>query len=608
MVTNGVDTAALQKAMTQFNAVKETAQAAENEEEALFETEEAEEAGDKVTLTQATAVQEAEAEHVVGAIQDLTSIGQQLGIQLKGEDLADDLDDITAYTEKLKELLAQVEKIIEEKTAELQKLEAEQEELRLDEAAQKRRLQNLEEELENKQLTMLNVQNQIERINKENKDAQEEYDANYEAAYAAAMAEYNPEVDGDQQAFINEKLKGFNGAESSDTASLESQHDSLSSDCKTLNQSIDIISHQTLPNVQHKLRNIETQIEGVEAELQIANADKASIVAEQKGMGKLAADAIKNSVSPAEWAIIEDNNIDLSARMPDGTPQFLAAKTADGKYHIYQKSTSIDLDKYEVNLRNSKGPLEKATDYYAVNIARIYTPAGWGICPMGSGYIGNYQSTTNDSARKVVNFTISKERDEASWSSERACYCTCSPLAFDLNNNGIETTKSRIMYDIDGDGTLESINNVTEGILAFDKDGDGIIGSNGSELFGNNTDLDGDGKADGFSDGFAALKALSFKENLINGQDDMVLDDKDLKALEEKYGLSMKVGGYDGELKSLADLGITQINLAQTTETTLLDDFDGQFNQLMTQEGATFVQNGETKEYVDVWNAFKKKQ
>ena len=92
------------------------------------------------------------------------------------------------------------------------------------------------------------------------------------------------------------------------------------------------------------------------------------------------------------------------------------------------------------------------------------------------------------------------------------------------------------------------------------------------------------------------------KENLVNGKDDNVLDEKDLKFLETTYGLKLKAEGYNSEAQSLGKFGITQINLATTGETTMQDNFDGKGNQLMTQEGATFVQNGETKEYADIWH------
>ena len=524
----------------------------------------------------------------VGSTQQLSSIGQSLGLTLKGVDLAEDLDDITAYSESLKAMLTQVEAVIAQKTKELERLQAEQDELKADEAAQQKRLEDLEAEYATKQARMQDVSDEIDSTNSANAAAQAQYQSDYDTAYAAAMAQYNPETDGDQQEYLKEKLKGLTEPSASDTSSLQDEYESLQSNCSSLSQSIDVIKNQTLPNVQHKLRNIETQITTTQTALNAANNDKTAITTEQSGINKLACDTIKSYVSSEEWALVSKYNIDLMASRADGTPKYMLAKgKSDGKYHIYERDDQ---------------------DCSAVTLARKYAPnKGFDIVPSGNGYLRNFSPTDAPCADKVVHFRMNPCEDQACWCSEKADYCTCSPLAFDMDNNGIKTTTSKIMYDIDGDGTLDEINNVTEGILAFDKDGDGVIGSNGSELFGNNTDLDGDGKADGYKDGFEALKAMAFKENLINGADDMVLDENDLKALEEKYGLSMKVGGYDGELKSLADLGITQINLASTTETSTTDNFDGQHNQLMTQEGATFVQNGETKDYVDVWNAVKKK-
>jgi len=72
--------------------------------------------------------------------------------------------------------------------------------------------------------------------------------------------------------------------------------------------------------------------------------------------------------------------------------------------------------------------------------------------------------------------------------------------------------------------------------------------------------------------------------------------------LIETKGFKIKANGYNSEAQSLLDLGITQINLAQTEETTLIDKFDKRGNQLTKQEGATFIQNGEEKEYADIWH------
>ena len=184
-------------------------------------------------------------------------------------------------------------------------------------------------------------------------------------------------------------------------------------------------------------------------------------------------------------------------------------------------------------------------------------------------------------------------------------YDLATPLSFDLNGDGVKTSDELIRYDIDGDGEMDTINDSADAVLVFDADGDGISGEDGSECFGDNTDLDGDGVADGYKDGFEALKALANKEGLVNGIDDNTLDENDLKILEEKYGLQIKTDGYNSEGKSLFDAGITEINLSTTDETTLHKNYDGKSNDLMTQEGATFVVNGEEREYADIWHAKK---
>jgi len=176
-----------------------------------------------------------------------------------------------------------------------------------------------------------------------------------------------------------------------------------------------------------------------------------------------------------------------------------------------------------------------------------------------------------------------------------------SPLSLDLNGDGVKTSSEIVEFDIDGDGVMDRINDSADGVLVFDKDRDGKAGKDGSECFGDKTDLDGDGVGDGYKNGFEALKALAEKEGLTGGNDH-ILDEKDIKYLEEKFGFGIKTKGYNSDVQSLTDLGITEINLANTEETKLEDNFDNMGNQLMTQDGATFVQNGETKEYADIWH------
>lgn len=318
-------------------------------------------------------------------------------------------------------------------------------------------------------------------------------------------------------------------------------------------------------------------------------------------------------INPAELALVEKFGLDLSeCVVKNGLyyPKYIIAKGAyDGQFHIYQRSDSIDLSKYESNLRYSKGASERATDYFAIDIARIYgNGPSWDICPIYNGYMSKYgdADTPKNGMTEVYYITTEncsgEDLKNAEFGATYKSYSTCSPLSLDLNNDGLKTSETVVSYDIDGDGKVDKINDSADAVLCFDKDGNGISGKDGSECFGNNTDLDGDGKADGYKDGFEALKALAQREGLIDNKKDMTLDSNDIKFLELNFGFAVKVNGYNSEAQSLTSLGISAINLAKTNETTLKDNFDGLGNQLMTQEGATFVQNDEVKEYADIWH------
>ena len=293
-------------------------------------------------------------------------------------------------------------------------------------------------------------------------------------------------------------------------------------------------------------------------------------------------------ISEEEKELVRANNIDLTETYPDGKPKYVIAQVGF-KYHIYQME--------EHGLTSSGASLARI---YCPNGGRDIVESGEGVIRLGDNQ-NAYSRTT-----KVYNLTcVSDDLSTCKFESDCKTYYTASPLSFDLNGDGVKTSDELIRYDIDGDGDLDTINDSADAVLVFDADGDGISGEDGSECFGDNTDLDGDGVADGYKDGFEALKALANKEGLVNGIDDNTLDENDLKILEEKYGLKIKTDGYNSDGKSLFDAGITEINLSTTDETTLNKNFDGQHNDLMTQEGATFVVNGEEREYADIWHAKK---
>lgn len=187
-----------------------------------------------------------------------------------------------------------------------------------------------------------------------------------------------------------------------------------------------------------------------------------------------------------------------------------------------------------------------------------------------------------------------------------------SPLVFALSKKPLATRAQEIRYDIAGIGREQRILDVAEGggVLVFDADKDGVSGADGRELFGDNTDLDGDGKKDGYKDGFAALNALAEKavgegllpESVIERRR---LDAQDLLRLEAAYGLKMKAGSLLAKPISLAEAGVAWIALS-TERTSRVRSFDGRGNDAAYRPGAYFYRaDGSRGLYADFWFALR---
>ena len=128
----------------------------------------------------------------------------------------------------------------------------------------------------------------------------------------------------------------------------------------------------------------------------------------------------------------------------------------------------------------------------------------------------------------------------------------------DLNGDGIKTTtlNNGIYFDNNKDGFAEKTAWVgaDDGILIIDKNNDGII-NNGGELFGDNYVLSNGTNA---TTGFEALADLdSNHNNKIDSGDNNFSNIKVLKG--------------DGTLLSLADAGVSSINLTNTA-TNIVDE------------------------------------
>ena len=448
---------------------------------------------------------------------------------------------------------------------------------------------------------------------------------NLENQKAAKEAQYNSVLAQLNQAKANNE----DGKQDTVISSLTSKLNGLSTEITTLNTNITVKTGQlqnyqaqactiqaTIADLEEKIDTTETlkttaEVQKADAQEKLCEAQKAK-AAEDARKAEEAADAadaayaadaadpaeaakindeakkaaekeanitdgksLMSQISDADKKYIEENDIDLTEKKEDGSSRYIIAMGDDDlSYHVYEtdctggRATSITQVEYGNNRIRNMSECEDGVNVYSV-------------------------SCVND------------DLSYCEYDSTCMSYFTDSPLSFDLNGDGVKTSDELIRYDIDGDGKLDTINDSADAILVFDADGDGISGEDGSECFGDNTDLDGDGVADGYKDGFEALKALANKEGLVNGIDDNTLDENDLKILEEKYGLQIKTDGYNSEGSSLFEAGITEINLATTDETTLHKNYDGKSNDLMTQEGATFVVNGEEREYADIWHAKK---
>lgn len=501
-------------------------------------------------------------------------------------------EELTQQKEAIEALITQLTQEADELKNLLNQQNAEIEQLNEQYKAETDKLSELEEEFDDKQNKLADLN---EEIAYEQQAEQKRYDGKINDITQSAINNYDPEKDGDDfDAFLNKQLNSagignYSALDSlnSDAVSLADEVNSLLSDIKSQTKTVrsladDIsIKQKAASATKTKLDAKNTEIEAQDTQLQTVKTQ----ISKLNGSG-LTAGEVLAQISDAEKALVTDNNIDLTEKLSDGSPKYVAAKGQDGSFHFYEMTSSGS----------------------ATSLARKYGSTGSGlrgadIVPSGSGYMNGIQDAAEGQGRAVYTFSeVNECLTDGSACSTQKCYTTCSPLSFDVDGDGVNTTASTIRYDIDGDGKLDTINNSAEWVLAFDKDGNGIAGEDGSELFGDNTDLDGDGVKDGYANGFEALKALAQKENLIDGVNDNKLDKDDLKYLQEKYGLVM-TNGYGGEAKSLEELGITEINLAQTNDTKLTKNFDGRNNNIMTQEGATFKVNGETREYADIWNA-----
>ena len=167
-----------------------------------------------------------------------------------------------------------------------------------------------------------------------------------------------------------------------------------------------------------------------------------------------------------------------------------------------------------------------------------------------------------------------------------------SPLILDLDGDGVETIalgSAGINFDHDGNGFAESTGWVggDDGLLVFDRNGNGSI-DNGSELFGNNTALSSGQAA---ANGFAALADFdSNADGIISAAD---ANFSLLRVWKDGNGNGI---ADSGELLTLGQAGVESINLAYTD----IQAVDPNGNHHL-QAGTFTTKGGMVAAIEDVW-------
>jgi hypothetical protein len=136
------------------------------------------------------------------------------------------------------------------------------------------------------------------------------------------------------------------------------------------------------------------------------------------------------------------------------------------------------------------------------------------------------------------------------------------PLAIDLDGDGIETvgTDAGVLFDHNADGVKTGTGWVVgdDALVVLDRDGNGLIDS-GRELFGIDTAVGADALGNPLyaKDGFDALASLDANGDTLFDANDTAYADVRLWRDVNQDGVSQS-----GELQSLADAGISAIDLA----------------------------------------------
>ena len=233
-----------------------------------------------------------------------------------------------------------------------------------------------------------------------------------------------------------------------------------------------------------------------------------------------------------------------------------------------------DIERFAVNaMRDSNAGIGRWEEYNGLSNSCIdFT---WQALNMGhltdtpeSGWQGAIWPTWNKFALEQMLLKKSiPDYIKDNFNAARAWFAKPDPLILDLNGNGIETVAASaatpILFDLNGDGIKTGTGWVaaTDGFLVLDRNGNGTI-DNGTELFGDSTQLAAGGKA---ADGFAALAG---QDSNLDGAVNAL--DANFANLQVWQDLNQDGVSQAGELKTLTELGIASLNLAKTANSQTL--------------------------------------
>lgn len=159
----------------------------------------------------------------------------------------------------------------------------------------------------------------------------------------------------------------------------------------------------------------------------------------------------------------------------------------------------------------------------------------------------------------------------------------CDPLVINLDGNIAELSDQTFLFDLDGDGELDEINQLSarSGFLALDKNGDGII-NDGSELFGAKS-----------GNGFEDLAAYDTDHNGFIDEGDEIWDKLKIWVMDENG---------NKQLYSLAEKGVGAICLQNASTDFTLTGQNNQTNALIRKTGIFLYENGAvgTVQHVDM--------